>query len=133
MFENDPTLDGLVDRLIAFILSNYNNSVPKIENGFKLSLSSKKEKTIKDESDSNLEEELDEIEALLARRLLRGKWKFKGKLPLIYFKCNGVFHFSTRYPKNNWFDKNDKEEKNTERTRTRRTKGRNYATLLRKE
>ena len=45
----------------------------------------------------------------------------------------GVFHFSARYPKNNWFDKNDKEEKNTERTRTRRTKGRNYATLLRKE
>ena len=82
MSDNDPTLDGLVGHLIAFKLCNYDNSVPKIENGFKLSLNSKKEKTIKDESDSNLEEELDEIEALLATRLPSGKRKFKGKLPL---------------------------------------------------
>ena len=93
MSNNDPTLDGLVGHLIAFKLSNYDNSVLKIENGFKLSLNSKKEKTIKDESYSNLAEEMDEIEALLARRLPRGKRKFKGKLPLIYFKCNKDFHF----------------------------------------
>ena len=133
MFDNDPMLDGLFGHLISLKLSNYDNSVPKIENGFKFSLSSKKEKTIKDESDSNLEEELDEIEAVLAGRLLRGKWKFKAKLPLIYFKCKEFFIFSARYPKNSWFDKNDKEEKNTEWTRTRRTKGRNYTTLLTKE
>ena len=93
MFDNDPMLDGLVSHLISFKWSNYDNSVPTIENGFKLSLISKKENTIKNGSDSNLEEELDEIEAVLARRLLRGKWKFKAKLPLIYFKYKEFFIF----------------------------------------
>ena len=77
---------------------------------FKLSLSSNKEKTNNDESDSNLEEQLDEIEAKLARRLLRGKGKFKGILPLIYFKCNEVGHFFDQCPKNKRSDKNDKKE-----------------------
>ena len=85
---NDLTLDDLIGYLNAFKLSNYDNSLPNIENGFKLSLSSNKEKANNDENDSNLEEQLDKIKAQLARRLPRDKRKFKGKLPLICFKCN---------------------------------------------
>ena len=88
MPSNDLTLNDLISYLNAFKLSNYDNNLRKIENGFKLSQSSNKEKTNNDESDSNLEEQLDEIEEKLARKLLRGKRKFKGKLPLICFKCN---------------------------------------------
>ena len=88
MPSNDLTLDDLIGSLNAFKLSNFNNFLPKIENGFKLSLSSNKEKANNDETDSNLEEQLDEIKAQFARRLPRGKRKFKGKLPLICLKCN---------------------------------------------
>ena len=42
-------------------------------------------------SDNNIDEEdVDQLEALLARRFHRGKDKFKGKLPIICFKCNEV-------------------------------------------
>ena len=72
---NDLTLDGLVSRLIAFELSNFDNSVPKFENAFKSPLtigSSKKEKSRKDESDSDFSEnEMDGIKSLLSRRLPR--------------------------------------------------------------
>ena len=110
MPSNDLTLNDLVSYLNAFKLSNYDNILPKIENGFKLSLSSNKEKTNNDENDSNLVEKLDDIEAKNSRRLLRGKRKFKGQLPLICFKCNGIGHFFARCPKNNRSDKNDKKE-----------------------
>ena len=39
---------------------------------------------------------MEQLEALLARRFLRGKGKFKGKIPIIYFNCNEVGHISTR-------------------------------------
>ena len=51
---NDITLDGLVGHLTTFELSNYDKSVPKIENSFKSSLTTrikKKEKNGKDDSD----------------------------------------------------------------------------------
>ena len=88
MSSSDLTLDGLVGCLTAFELSNFDNNVPIIGNAFKSLLtiiSSKKEKSSKDESDSNSKNDIDEIEEFLARRLLRGKGKFKGKLILIYF------------------------------------------------
>ena len=39
---------------------------------------------------------MEQLEALLARRLHRGKGKFKGKLPIICFNCNEVGHIVTR-------------------------------------
>lgn len=81
---NVLTLDALVGSLTTFELSNFDNSLPKVENVFKSSLnigSSRKDKCSRDESDSSSnEKELDELEALLARRLPIGKGKFKGKL-----------------------------------------------------
>ena len=48
-------------------------------------------------SDSNTDEEdIEQLEALLARRFHRGKGKFKGKLPIICFNCNEVGHIATR-------------------------------------
>ena len=48
-------------------------------------------------SDSNTnEDDVDQLEALLAKRFHRGKGKFRGKLPIICFNCNEVSHIATR-------------------------------------
>ncbi len=51
----------------------------------------------------------DDLQALLARRIPRGKEKYNdklfNKLPIIYFTCKKVGHISTRY-----IDRDDKEE-----------------------
>ena len=46
---------------------------------------------------SNDEDDVEQLEALLARRFHRGKGKFKGKLPIICFNCNEVGHIAARY------------------------------------
>ena len=52
-------------------------------------------------SDSSIDEnDVDQLEALLARRFHRGKDKFKGKLPIISFICNEVGHIAARYTQN---------------------------------
>lgn len=40
--------------------------------------------------------EQDELEALIARRVPRGKGKYKGKLPLKCFSCNKIGHIAAR-------------------------------------
>ena len=48
-------------------------------------------------SDSNTnEDDVEQLEALLARRFHRGKGKFKGKFPIICFNCNKVGHIAAR-------------------------------------
>ena len=50
-------------------------------------------------SDSNTnEEDVEQLEALLARRFHRGKGKFKGKLPIICFNWNAIGHIDARCP-----------------------------------
>ena len=44
----------------------------------------------------------------MARIIRRGKGKYKGKLPIIYFLCNKVGHISARCPKRE--DKDEKRE-----------------------
>ena len=58
---------------------------------------------------SNIDEEdIEQLEALLARRFHRGKGKFKGKLPIICFNCNKVGHIVTRCTqKNNYKEGNE--------------------------
>ena len=105
---NDLTLEGLVGRLTAFELSNFDNyKLESIESAFKAKLLLKDSKEIKQQkkkskikyasSDSNTDEEdIEQLEALLARTFHRGKGKFKGKLPIICFNCNEVGHIATR-------------------------------------
>ena len=102
---NVLTLKGLVGRLTSIELSSFDNYKPKnIESSFKAKLSlkepnvkKKRTKYVSSNSDKD-EEDVDQIEALLARRFHRGKGKFKDKLPIIYFNCNEVGHISTRCP-----------------------------------
>ena len=101
---NNLTLEGLVGRLTDFELSNFDNYKPgAIESSFKDKLLLKdsedpykqkkrrKEKCVSSDSDTD-EEDVDHLEAFLARRFHRGKGKFKGKLPIICFNCNEIGH-----------------------------------------
>ena len=69
-------------------------------------------------SDSSIDEDdVDQLEALLARRFHRGKGKFRGKLLIICFNCNEVGHIAARCTqKKNYKDgskfKNKKEDGN---------------------
>ena len=97
-------------RLTAFELSNFDNYRPKnLESSFKAKLllkdttevkPKKKKRKIKyTSSDRNTDEEdVEQLEALLARRFHKGKGKFKGKLPIICFNCNEIGHITVRCP-----------------------------------
>ena len=100
--------------MTTFELSNYNNSIVTLGNVFKSSLtigSSKKDKSSKDESDYEFEDNMDDIDVSLSRRLPRDKGKFKGKLPLIYFKCHEVGHFEGKCPNKRRNDKYESRDK----------------------
>ena len=107
---NDLSLEGLVGRLTAFELSNFDNYKPEnIDSAFKAKVSikdseeTKKKKKGKEKyvcSDSDIDEDdIDQLEALLARRFHREKGKYKVKLPIIYFNCNDVGHITGSYTK----------------------------------
>ena len=98
---NTLTLDNLIGKLTTFELRNIDNSVvPSIESSFMTSLkigkSSRNNKN--DDSDSNTNGELDELEALMARRLPKCNGRYRGKLPLACFNCKEVGHITTRCP-----------------------------------
>ena len=105
------TLDALVGRLIAFELDNFDNYLPtskNIESAFEAKLSlkkkGKKSKSSQLESDEDetseesLDSDLEVVEALLARKYLKGRGKYKGKAPLIYLSCEEVGHIVARCP-----------------------------------
>ena len=102
--------------LIDFELDNYENYVPtskNIESAFEAKLSLKKGKKIKDiqseseeESEESSDSDLEVIEALLAKKYSRGKGKYRGKTPLIYFTCEEIGHIAARCP-----NKKSKDEK----------------------
>ena len=102
------TLEGIVGRLTAFELSNFDNyRLENLESAFKDKLflkdieevkSKKKNRKGKHISKDNSidEEDVEQLEALLAIRFHRGKGKFKRKLPIICFNCHEVGHISGR-------------------------------------
>ena len=60
-------------------------------------------------SDSDTEnEDVKQLEALLARRFHKGKGKFKGKLLIICFNWNQVRHIGYRCPQKRNYKGNDK-------------------------
>lgn len=116
--KNDITLDALVGRLTTFELDNFDNYVPNssnLESTFQKKLSLKKKVTKSKSKNSDSEDEdgssddLEFIEALLARRFPKGKGKYKGKIPLIFFSCEEVGHIATRCPNREGKEENKNE------------------------
>ena len=93
-------MDSLVGRLTTFELDNYENYVPGSKNfefAFmdKTSLkdNGKKSKVnsleSEDEAEESLDNDLEVVEALLANKYSRSKGRYRGKIPLICFSCEG--------------------------------------------
>ena len=61
------------------------------------------------------DEDLEELEALMARRLPRGKGKYKGKLPIIHLSWNKVGHIAT-----SCLDKEGRDERKKRKYKGRR-------------
>ena len=102
-------------RLTTFELDNFDNYAPtssNFESTFKAKLTlgrkegNSKGKQIYSEEEDDADENLEIIEALLAKRVSKGKGKFKGKIPWIFFSCEEVDHIVVRFP-----NKEDKDEK----------------------
>ena len=71
-------MDSLIGRLTTFELSNFDNYSPNsVKFSFKAQLTldgyKRKKKSRHVESDTKFDDDLDELEALVARSLLRGK------------------------------------------------------------
>ncbi len=132
-------------KLTAFELSNFDNYRPKnLESIFKAKLSmkdteevkpKKKKKKVKYTSnDINTDEEdVEQLETLLARRFHKGKGKFKGQLPIIYFNSNEVGYIATRCTqKKNHREGNKNKNRREDDSRYYKDKGKK-ATLLKKK
>ena len=97
---NTLTFERIIGRLTTFELSNFDNYKPdNFESAFKAKMTVRDTEEVQTKkkngkgkhvsSDSSTDEDdVDQLEALLARRFHRGRGKFKGKLPIICFNCN---------------------------------------------
>ena len=103
------TLDALIGRLTTFELDNYDNYIPSskgIEFAFeaKLSLKEKGKKSkanqsrSEEETEESFDSDLEIVEALLAKKYSKGRGKYKGNIPLIYFSCEEIGHIAARCP-----------------------------------
>ena len=104
---NTLTFEGIIGRLTAFELSNIDNyRLENLESDFKAKMTLKDTEEVKSKKSrkgkhvssdrSTDEEDVEQLEALLARRFHRSKGEFKGKLPIICFNCNDVGHIVAR-------------------------------------
>lgn len=127
------SLDATIGKLHAFELSNFDNSVSsvnKVESAFssfhlnesndynerKYKYSKGDHSGASERFQKNMEEvhklyedirKQEEFEALLAKRLPRGKGKYKGKLPLKCFNCDKIGHMASNCPDKHFTKKRD--------------------------
>ena len=115
----------MVGGLTNFELDNFDNNIPSknIETTFKAKLTiddskdrkkQRKKKYVDSDSDTD-DEDIEELEALLAKRFHKGKGKYKGKMPIIYFNCHEVGHIAARCP-----EKKNRDEKYGDKYKRRR-------------
>ena len=82
------------------------SKLKNVESAFKAKFSlkepkEKKKKNLKhvsNDSDTN-EDDVEELEAFLARIFHKGKGKYNGKLPIICLNCNKFYHIASMCPK----------------------------------
>lgn len=98
-------------------MSKFDNYTPiSIESSFnsQLVLSKRKEKYEKSDSHSS-NDEIDELEALIAKKFGRERGKYNGKLPIIYMSYNKVGHIVARC-----LDREDRDERKEGKYKRRR-------------
>jgi hypothetical protein len=94
------SMDELHGIFIAYQMRiEQDNPVMKEEN-FKASKKTKKQRKKKSKSDCNCSDDSEEDEEVenFVRKLKKGTNKYKGMLPLKCFDCDGIGHFSSKFP-----------------------------------
>ncbi|XP_043699910.1 uncharacterized protein LOC122650573 [Telopea speciosissima] len=66
-------------------------------------------KKIKIKQESKSDDSDDELIVYLARKLKKGRGKYKGKLPLKCFNCGGIGHFGSKCPEKGKTDDSDED------------------------
>jgi hypothetical protein len=97
------TMDELYGTLTTYEMRiEKDNSVIK-EAKFKEYKKTKKKEKQKENSDSSNNDILEDDEKVtnFVRRMKKGTKKYKGKIPLICFNCDGIGHFSNKCPHKN--------------------------------
>jgi hypothetical protein len=118
------TMDELHGTLTAYEMRTEKDNLITKEASFKASKKSKKKGKKKEKSDSNnsdISEDNEEV-ANFVRRLKKGTDKYRGKLPLICFNCDGIGHFSKKCPHKKK-KRNEEDDSNRKQTyKGKRTK-----------
>lgn len=109
-------VDSLISKLTTFELNSFDNSVTKsTESALKAYVTGSSARKGKDiyqnhecktshgsnRVDEDSEDQVMELEALLAKRFPRGTSKYRGELPLKCFSCNKIGHIAANYPNTN--------------------------------
>jgi hypothetical protein len=125
------TMDELHGILTAYEMRIEQDNLVTKEETFKASKKTKKRnkkqpKSVhkqepKSDSNNNDDSEDDEEIANFVRRLKPGIKKYKGKIPLIFFNCDGIGHFSNKCP-----HKKKKRNEEDEAKRKQIHKGKRY-------
>ncbi|XP_042488897.1 WD repeat-containing protein 87-like [Macadamia integrifolia] len=103
---NKMKLDELHGTLIAYEMRIVKPKPTEKEATFKAL------KKLKINEDSEQKDSDDELIAYLARKLKKGRGKYKGKLPLKCFNCDGIGHFTSKCLKNDKLS--DSEDENAQ-------------------
>ncbi|XP_042518445.1 uncharacterized protein LOC122092169 [Macadamia integrifolia] len=101
---NTMKLDELHGTLIAYEMRMVKSKPIEKEVAFKAL------KKLKINEDSEQKDSDDELIAYLARKLKKDRGKYKGKLPLKCFNCDGIGHFSSKCPKNDKLSDSEDED-----------------------
>jgi hypothetical protein len=94
------TMDELHGTLTTYEMRTEQDNLVTKEATFKASKKTKKKDKQKEKSDSSNSDisEDDEEVANFVRRMKKGTEKYRGKLPLICFNCDGIGHFLINVP-----------------------------------
>ncbi|XP_042486203.1 uncharacterized protein LOC122066468 [Macadamia integrifolia] len=103
---NTMKLDELHGTLIGYEMRMVKPKPKPIEN----EATFKALKKLKINEDSEQKDSDDELIAYLARKLKKGRGKYKGKLPLKCFNCDGIGHFASKCPKNDKLSDSEDED-----------------------
>jgi hypothetical protein len=128
------SMDELHGILIAYKMRTEQDNPVMKEATFKASKKIKKKYKQKEKSDCscNNDSEEDEEVANFVRRLKMGTDKYKGKLPLICFNCDGVGHFANKcpYKKKKRNEEEDDPKKKKQIQKGRRNKKKFFKKIL---
>jgi hypothetical protein len=126
------TMDELHGTLIAYEMRTEKDNPVTKEATFKASKKTNKKNKQKEKLDSSSNDisEDDEEVANFVRRLKKGTRKYRGKILLICFNCDGIGHFSNKFPHKKKKRNEEDDSKRKQIYKGKRTKNNFFKKIL---